>query len=122
MSSSFRIPPTSSHGEIDISAVFQAVWQQKSLVLFVTLGIALIAAVYAFTATPEYEVSSVLRPAAINELDALNRSEVYRLPPGDALIKVGASLESYETRLNFFRANQALFKRSEEHTSELQSQ
>ncbi|WP_443700453.1 Wzz/FepE/Etk N-terminal domain-containing protein [Pseudomonas sp.] len=110
MSSSFRIPPTSSHGEIDISAVFQAVWQQKSLVLFVTLGIALIAAVYAFTATPEYEVSSVLRPAAINELDALNRSEVYRLPPGDALIKVGASLESYETRLNFFRANQALFK------------
>ena len=52
----------------------------------------------------------MLRPAAINELDALNRSEVYQLPPGDALIKVGASLESYETRLNFFRANQALFK------------
>jgi LPS O-antigen subunit length determinant protein (WzzB/FepE family) len=110
VSSSFRIPSAQSHGEIDISAVFQAVWQQKSLVLFLTIGITLIAAVYAFTATPEYEVSSVLRPAAINELDALNRSEVYRLPPGDALIKVGASLESYETRLNFFRANQALFK------------
>lgn len=110
MSSSFRIPSAPPYGEIDITAVFQAVWQQKALVLFVTVGITLAAAAYAFTATPEYQVSSVLRPAAINELDALNRSEIYRLPPGDALVKVGASLESYETRLNFFRANQALFK------------
>lgn len=110
MSSSFRAPPAPPHGEIDIAAVFKAVWQQKKLVLLVAAGVTLIAAAYAFTATPEYQVSSVLRPAAINELDALNRSEVYRLPPGDALIKVGASLESYETRLNFFRANQALFK------------
>lgn len=110
MSSSFRIPSVPPYGEIDITAVFQAVWQQKALVFFVTVGITLAAAAYAFTTTPEYQVSSVLRPAAINELDALNRSEVYRLPPGDALIKVGASLESYETRLNFFRANQALFK------------
>ncbi|MDQ0739324.1 Wzz/FepE/Etk N-terminal domain-containing protein [Pseudomonas sp. W4I3] len=110
MSSSFRIPPTSSQGEVDISSVFRALWYQKTLVLSVTFGITLIAAAYAFTATAEYEVSSVLRPAAINELDALNRSEVYQLPPGDALIKVGSSLESYETRLNFFRANQALFK------------
>ncbi|AZE66044.1 LPS O-antigen chain length determinant protein, WzzB/FepE family [Pseudomonas synxantha] len=110
MSSSFRIPSVPPSGEVDIAAVFHAVWQQKVLVLFVTVGITLAAVAYAFTATPEYQVSSVLRPAAINELDALNRSEVYQLPPGDALIKVGASLESYETRLNFFRANQALFK------------
>ncbi|AZF46961.1 MULTISPECIES: Wzz/FepE/Etk N-terminal domain-containing protein [unclassified Pseudomonas] len=110
MSSSFRAPSTPPYGEIGITAVFQAVWQQKALVLFVTVGVALAAAAYAFTATPEYQVSSVLRPAAINELDALNRSEVYQLSPADALVKVGASLESYETRLNFFRANQALFK------------
>ncbi|AZE77565.1 Wzz/FepE/Etk N-terminal domain-containing protein [Pseudomonas synxantha] len=110
MSSSFRIPSVPPSGEVDIAAVFHAVWQQKVLVLFVTIGITLAVAAYAFTATPEYQVSSVLRPAAINELDALNRSGVYQLPPGDALIKVGASLESYETRLNFFRANQALFK------------
>lgn len=74
---------------------------------------ALLAAAYAFLATPEYQVSSVLRPAAINELDALNRSEVYKLPPSEALLKVGASLESYETRLNFFRANQQLFSEFE---------
>ena len=68
---------------------------------------------YAFIATPEYQVSSVLRPAAINELDALNRSEIYALPPGEALTRVGAALESYETRLGFFRENQKLFKEFE---------
>ncbi len=80
------------------------------LVLAFTLLSGVIAIAYSFSVTPEYKVSSVLRPAAINELDALNRSEVYKLPPGDALVKVGASLESYETRLGFFRANQKLFK------------
>ena len=80
------------------------------LVMAFTLISGVIAIAYAFSVTPEYRVSSVLRPAAINELDALNRSEIYKLPPGDALIKVGASLESYETRLGFFRANQKLFK------------
>jgi LPS O-antigen subunit length determinant protein (WzzB/FepE family) len=73
-----------------------------------------LAAAYAFLVTPEYRVTSVLRPAAINELDALNRSEIYQLPPRDALIKVGAALESYETRLGFFRANQKLFKKFEQ--------
>lgn len=65
---------------------------------------------YAFLAPKEYEVSSVLRPAAINELDALNRSEVYKLPPADALAKVGAQLDSYEVRLGFFKEHVALFK------------
>ncbi|MBC3199457.1 Wzz/FepE/Etk N-terminal domain-containing protein [Pseudomonas poae] len=110
MSSSLRVPSVPPRSEIDISAFFHAIRQQKALIFFVTVGITLVAAAYAFSTTPEYQVSSVLRPAAINELDALNRSEVYQLPPGGALNKVGASLESYETRLNFFRANQALFK------------
>lgn len=52
----------------------------------------------------------MLRPAEINELDALNRSEVYKLPPNEALLKVGAALDSYETRLSFFRSHQDLFK------------
>ncbi len=64
---------------------------------------------YAFLAPKTYEVSSVLRPAAINELDALNRSEVYKLPPADALAKVGAQLDSYEARLGFFRSHEQLF-------------
>ncbi len=71
------------------------------------------AVVYAFIETPEYQVSSVLRSAPINELDALNRSEIYALSPGDALIRVGAALESYETKLGFFRENQKLFKEFE---------
>ncbi|SDU38454.1 Wzz/FepE/Etk N-terminal domain-containing protein [Pseudomonas orientalis] len=113
MSSSFRAPPVPSTGEVDLFALFQVVWRQKKIVLITTSGVALLAAAYAFLATPEYQVSSVLRPAAINELDALNRSEVYKLPPSEALLKVGASLESYETRLNFFRANQQLFSEFE---------
>ncbi|ONH37925.1 chain-length determining protein [Pseudomonas gessardii] len=95
---------------MDLYTLFKGVLEQKRLLISVTVGIGLIAAVYAFLATPMYRVSTVLRPAALNELDSLNRSEVYQLPPPEALIKVGASLESYDTRLAFFRANQKLFK------------
>ncbi|NMZ10801.1 chain-length determining protein [Pseudomonas proteolytica] len=114
MSSSFRAPPIPSSDEIDLVALFQAIWKQKKLVLAATASAGLIAAIYAFLTPPQYEVSSVLRPAAINELDALNRSEIYTLPPGDALVRVGASLESYDTRLGFFRSNQKLFKAFEQ--------
>ena len=110
MSSSLPTPLVPSAHEIDLFAMFQCVWKQKILVVLVTAGVGLIAAAYAYMVTPEYQVSSVLRPAAINELDALNRSEVYKLPPSEALTRVGASLESYDTRLGFFRANQGLFK------------
>lgn len=113
MSSSFRIPTVPPSEEIDLAALFQAVWQQKKLIVSVAAGVGLIAAAYAFLVTPEYQASSVLRPAAINELDALNRSEIYKLPSAEALTKVGAALESYETRLGFFRANQKLFKEFE---------
>ncbi|MBJ2289923.1 LPS O-antigen chain length determinant protein WzzB [Pseudomonas sp. MF5691] len=114
MSSSFRDPLVPPSDEIDLVAYYQAVWRQKKLIVLVTAIVALGAGVYAFMATPQYQVSSVLRPAAINELDALNRSEIYQLPPGEALIKVGSALESYDTRLGFFRANQALFKQFEQ--------
>ncbi len=120
MSSSFRAPPVLQSDEVDFVQLVQAIWEQKKLVMIVTAAAGLIAAAYAFLATPVYEVSSVLRPAAINELDALNRSEVYKLPPGEALIKVGASLESYEARLGFFRANPALFKSFEKPGSTLE--
>ncbi|MBD8192865.1 LPS O-antigen chain length determinant protein WzzB [Pseudomonas fluorescens] len=111
MSSNFRAPPIRSSDEIDLVVFFKSLWPQKKLLLLITLAGGLIAASYAFLATPKYEISAVLRPAAINELDALNRSEVYQLSPGDALLKVGASLESYDTRLAFFRANQNLFEK-----------
>ncbi|WP_213153490.1 Wzz/FepE/Etk N-terminal domain-containing protein [Pseudomonas carnis] len=111
MSSSLRIPPAPISDGIDLVAMFQSVWQQKKLLALVTLSCVLIAASYAFLATPEYKVSSVLRPAAINELDALNRSEIYQLPPSDALLRVGAALDSYDARLAFFRANPKLFEK-----------
>jgi LPS O-antigen subunit length determinant protein (WzzB/FepE family) len=98
--------------EIDLFELFHAIWKQKRLVIGCTILAGLLGVGYAVLAPRVYQVSSVLRPAAINELDALNRSEVYKLPPADALAKVGAQLESYEARLGFFRANPALFERS----------
>ncbi|NWC95255.1 MULTISPECIES: Wzz/FepE/Etk N-terminal domain-containing protein [unclassified Pseudomonas] len=110
MSSNFRVPPVPPSDEIDIAALFDSVWRQRWLIAGIAVSTFFLAAAYAFLAKPVYHVSSILRPAAINELDALNRSEVYQLPPAAALVRVGASLESYETRLGFFRANQNLFQ------------
>ena len=109
MTSISRIPGGSSSDEIDLFALFQAIWQQKKVIIAATVVSGLVALGYVYAVTPEYQVTSVLRPAAINELDALNRSGVYTLPPSEALLKVGASLESYDSRLGFFRDNQELF-------------
>lgn len=106
MTSTFR---GSASNEVDIFALIRAIWQQKNTILIAGAVCGALALSYALLVTPEFQVNSTLRPAAINELDALNRSGVYTLPPGEALLKVGASLESYDTRLGFFRANQALF-------------
>ena len=111
MSSSFRAPAVTTSAEIDLLEIFKFFWQQKKLLLLVALGGGLIAASYAFLATPEYKISTVLRPAAVNELDALNRSEIYQLPPSEALIEVGLALDSYDVRLAFFRENQRLFEK-----------
>ena len=96
--------------EIDLAALFRALWQQKLLIVLVTLLVSMLAAAYAFLATPEYQVQSVLRPAVIKDLDALNRTGVYELTPAKAMQRVGATLESYDGRLEFFRANQGLFE------------
>lgn len=113
MSSNFFVPPVPPLDETDLTSLVKIVWHQKRLIALAIGVSGLIAVAYAFLATPQYQVSSVLRPAAINELDALNRSEIYRLPPNEALKKVGATLESYDARLGFFRANQKLFKEFE---------
>ena len=109
MSSLSRIPNAPSSNEVDLLPLFLMVWQQKKIILATAALFGLVALGYAYLSTPEYQVSSVLRPAAINELDALNRSGVYTLPPNEALLKVGSSLESYDNRLGFFRSNQELF-------------
>ncbi|MBH3369808.1 chain-length determining protein [Pseudomonas carnis] len=110
MSSSFRAPPVPPSDEIDLAQLLRAAWLHKKLILGASIVFGSLAGFYAYSVVPEYEVSSVLRPAAINELDALNRSEIYQLPPSAALIRVGASLESYDTRLGFFRSNPKLFQ------------
>lgn len=101
-------PATSD--EIDLFELFQAIWRQKKLIVGCTILAGILGTGYALLAPKTYEVSSVLRPAAINELDALNRSEVYKLPPADALEKVGAQLDSYGARLGFFKSHEELFK------------
>lgn len=94
--------------EIDLFDVLQAIWKQKAWVIGCALIAVLLGAVYAFTSPPVYQVSSVLRPVAINELDALNRYDLYKLSPADALAKVAVQLDSYETRSAFVRANSTL--------------
>lgn len=99
-----------TNDEIDLIALFQALWAQKVLIVLITLLVGSLATAYAFLVTPEYQVQSVVRPAAIKDLDALNNTGVYTLTPEQALQRVGASLDSYDSRLEFFRANQGLFE------------
>ncbi|MFQ6346071.1 Wzz/FepE/Etk N-terminal domain-containing protein [Pseudomonas sp. R11F] len=110
MNRTSQLPPAVASDEIDLFELFQGIWRQKKLIVGCTLLVGVLGAGYAFLAPKTYEVSSVLRPAAINELDALNRSEVYKLPPADALLKVGSQLDSYEARLGFFKEHEELFK------------
>lgn len=84
------------------------IWRQKILIVAVASIFGLMAAGYSFYKTPEYEVSTVLRPSVLNDLDEINRSKIYNLPPKEALNRVGAALDSYDTRLGYFRSNSEL--------------
>ena len=110
MSNTPQLHQYSPSDEVDLFELFHAIWKQKKWIIGCTILAGLLGVGYAYLSPKVYQVSSVLRPAAINELDALNRSEVYKLPPADALAKVGSQLESYEARMDFFRANPALFE------------
>lgn len=87
-----------SADEFDFVGLVASLVQQKKTigVSFVFFG--LLGVLYACFSPKEYQVGSVLRPVAINQLDALNRSEIYRLKPEDALLKLGAGLDSYSNR------------------------
>lgn len=96
--------------EIDLVELFQKLWQQKYLIIACTMVVTLCAAGYAWLATPHYQVQSMLRPAPLKDLDELNSTGVYTLTPEEALQRVGAALDSYSSRSEFFRGNQALFE------------
>lgn len=96
--------------EIDLFELFQSLWQEKVLIVIITAVVTAVALVYALTATPVYQVQSIVKPVLAKDLDELNGTGVYKLSPGQAVNQVGASLESYDARFAFFKANQALFE------------
>lgn len=96
--------------EIDLFELAQDLWREKVVVLVVGAVVTLLALIYALVATPVYQTSSVLKPAKTKDLDQLNSLGVYKLTPDSALNRIGAALESYETRLEFFKNNPALFQ------------
>ena len=109
MSNTSSVSNAVSRHDIDIYGISKLIWQGRRLILLLGTLFGLSAYAYTRLVTSEYQVTSVLRPVALNALDALNRSGVYTLPPDEALTRVGSALESYGVRLGFFRANQALF-------------
>ncbi|TBU91628.1 chain-length determining protein [Stutzerimonas kirkiae] len=96
--------------EIDLFELFSGLWAQKWLIVGCSALALLVATAYAFLATPYYEVHSILRTTQLKELDELNGTGVYKIDPEEALRRVGASLDSYETRVSFFNANRELFE------------
>lgn len=95
--------------EIDLVQLVSALWKQKTLIIAVTALVGAIGLAYALLATRYYTVQSILRPAAIKDLDELNHLGIYKLSPKQALAQVGTALDSYENRLSFFRDNEQLF-------------
>ncbi|WP_230849547.1 MULTISPECIES: Wzz/FepE/Etk N-terminal domain-containing protein [Pseudomonas putida group] len=104
MNSVVRSPSMAASGEIDLFNVLRTIWRRRFLIAAVGGVCALVGAAVAYNITPVYEASTSLRPVALNQLDALNRSKIYSLPPAEALKRVGATLDSYTARLDFFRS------------------
>lgn len=98
-----------NNDEIDLRELIRSLWDQRWIIVAITAFITLIAALYAFLATPYYRVQSILRPVEVGVLDSLNATEVYELKPLEALARVSGGLSSYGNRLEFFQSNQALF-------------
>lgn len=94
--------------EIDLFNILQVLWRRKALIVGIGVLCAVLGGLYAYMVTPIYEVSTVLRPAALNDLDLLNRSKIYSLPPDRALKRLGATLDSYDARWTFFRSRPEL--------------
>lgn len=103
-------PQPSAAEEIDLVELFRALWRQKLLIVGVTAIVTLIAAAYAFFATPYYETRTYLRPVPQSSLDQLNETGIYKLTPEEAINRVAGGLSSYDNRLDFFQNNQQLFQ------------
>jgi len=106
--------------EIDLGKLLQMLWKQKVVIVSITTFCLLVAGAYLFLATPVYQVQSVLHPAAMKELDAINRTGLYTMDAQQALQRVGARLESYDVRLSYYRTHQELFDGIKDESSSLE--
>ena len=62
--------------EIDLSELFKTIMKRKFVVIFSTLFITIASAIYAFTATPMYEVKALVEIASYNKSPLFNTSTV----------------------------------------------
>ncbi|MGK9064912.1 Wzz/FepE/Etk N-terminal domain-containing protein [Stutzerimonas chloritidismutans] len=111
---------TSTSEEIDLVELFRALWRQKLLILGITAVVTLIAAAYAFLATPYYQTKTYLRPVPQSSLDQLNETGIYKLTPEEAINRVAGALSSYDNRLDFFLNNQELLQQIEKRGDSLE--
>lgn len=114
VSSVNKIPRKPEQGEVEFFTLFDALWRMKYLIAAIAVVCAIIAAFYAYSATREYRVASVLRPIQLKGLDILNRSQIYSLPPEMAIKRFEIALNSYENRLAFYKENSSLLKSAED--------
>ncbi|WP_256250538.1 Wzz/FepE/Etk N-terminal domain-containing protein [Pseudomonas sp. NBRC 111123] len=103
-----RGPYMAATGEVDLFDLLRAIWRRRAFVALVGAVFAIFGVAIAYLTPSEYEASTTLRPVEINQLDALNRSKIYSLPPAEALRRVGARLDSYSARLEYFRSRPEL--------------
>ncbi|WCD82145.1 Wzz/FepE/Etk N-terminal domain-containing protein [Pseudomonas sp. TUM22785] len=90
---------------VDMLFLLRVLWAQKALIILFVLGFGALGALYAYTATPYYEVKSILHAADLKEFDHVNRLGIYSITPEDALRKVSFALSSYENRQEYFKKN-----------------
>lgn len=106
-------PNQASHTPANLHELGHAIWTHRKIFCSVALSVTLLFAAYAFFVAPTYRAEAVLRPPALNELDAMNRSGFYSLTPSESLEQVARQLNSYANRLKFSKQNASLFNVSE---------
>lgn len=96
--------------EFDLLEFFNALWQQKKLILVVTLVVTFVAGVYAFVSPPVYEAKYYISPPTLENIANLNygRAKSSALSPftADDVYKVFLrNLQSESLRRTFFENN-----------------
>lgn len=104
------IQPYRTSNDIEFFVLLKGIWKQRRLVLAITVVSLVLAAVYAFVATPQYKVQSILRPASLKDLDQLNESGFYSITPEASLERVVNALGSYSLRLDYLSSHLELVK------------